>query len=152
MAESHRIKIETDEDGRSYLRLKPALNFDQGLYKVVARNKIGQTVARTRIVIGLVSDEPDSPEATQTSDTEALLVWKQPKFDGHSPVECYSLQYKLADETEWTEQANNIDHEFYLMSGLQPGQSYIFRLSAKNGMGWSEPGVASAVVVTKPQG
>lgn len=128
------------------------MSFDIGLYKVVARNKIGQTVVRTRIVIGLVPDEPDSPEATQTSSTEALLTWKQPKFDGHSPVQCYSLQYKKANDTEWTEQANNIDHEFYLMTGLEPGESYVFRLRAKNSIGWSEPGVASVVVVTKPSG
>ncbi|KRT81300.1 Fibronectin domain-containing protein, partial [Oryctes borbonicus] len=152
IAESHRIKIETDEEGRSHIKFTPALSFDIGLYKVVARNKIGQTVARTRIVIGLIPDEPDSPEATQTSSTEALLTWKQPKFDGHAPVQCYSLQYKKADDTEWTEQANNIDHEFYLMTGLEPGTSYVFRLSAKNSIGWSEPGVASEVVVTKPPG
>ncbi|KAI4471482.1 immunoglobulin i-set domain [Holotrichia oblita] len=152
IAESHRIKIETDSEGRSYIKFTPALSFDIGLYKVVARNKIGQTVVRTRVVIGLVPDEPDSPEATQTSSTEALLTWKQPKFDGHAPVQCYSLQYKKANDTEWTEQANNIDHEFYLMTGLEPGESYVFRLRAKNSIGWSEPGVASVVVVTKPPG
>ncbi|XP_022920655.2 obscurin isoform X3 [Onthophagus taurus] len=152
IADSHRIKIETDSDGRSHIKFCPALSFDLGTYKVVARNKIGQTVVRTRIVLGLVPDEPDSPEVTQTSDTEALLIWKQPKFDGHAPVQCYSLQYKLANDTEWTEQAYNIDHEFYLMTGLKPGESYIFRLSAKNSIGWSEPGVASQVVITKPAG
>lgn len=122
------------------------------MYKVVARNKIGQTIARTRVLMGLVPDAPDSPQATQVSDTEVLLTWKQPKFDGNSPVLCYSLQYKLADDMEWTEKANNIDHEFYLVSGLEPLKTYIFRLAAKNAMGWSEQGVASEVVTTKATG
>lgn len=89
VAESHRIKIFTDAEGRSHYRLSPALAFDQGMYKIVARNKIGQTITRTRVVLGLVPDEPDSPEASQVSDTEVLLLWKQPKHDGNSPVICY---------------------------------------------------------------
>ncbi|KAG5881050.1 hypothetical protein JTB14_033964 [Gonioctena quinquepunctata] len=152
VAESHRIKITTDEEGRSHFKLSPALGFDQGMYKVVARNKIGQTIARTRIVLGLVPDEPDSPEAAQISDTEILLTWKQPKFDGNAHVICYTLEYKLADELEWLKKADNIDHEFYLMGGLESNRSYIFRLAAKNSIGWSDPGVPSAPVTTKPAG
>ncbi|CAG9815907.1 unnamed protein product [Phaedon cochleariae] len=136
IAESHRIKITTDEDGRSHFRLTPALSFDQGLYKVVARNKIGQTIARTRIVLGLVPDEPDSPEASQISDDEILLT----------------LEYKLADDSEWVKKADNIDHEFYLVNGLESNKSYIFRLAAKNSIGWSDAGVPSAPIMTKPSG
>ncbi|CAH1108368.1 unnamed protein product [Psylliodes chrysocephalus] len=152
VAESHRIKIFTDADGRSHFKLSPALNFDQGAYKVVARNKIGQTIARTRIVLGLVPDEPDSPEAQQVSDTEILLIWKQPKFDGNASVICYSLEYKGADELDWVKKADNIDHEFYLISGLESNKSYIFRLAAKNSIGWSDAGVPSASITTKPAG
>ncbi|KAL3285163.1 hypothetical protein HHI36_019282 [Cryptolaemus montrouzieri] len=152
IAESHRIKITTDEVGRSHFKLCPALSFDQGMYKVVARNKIGQTVVRTRIVVGLVPDEPDSPEGSQVSDTEILLTWKQPKFDGNSPVLCYRLDYKLADDMEWTKKADNIDHEFYLMKGLQPNKTYLFRLAAKNAIGWSDLGVTSAPISTKDAG
>lgn len=122
------------------------------MYKVVARNKVGQTIARTRIVLGQVPDEPDSPEATEVSDTEVLLTWKQPKFDGHSTVICYRLEYKVAKDTEWTKKADNIDHEFYLVTGLEPRKEYIFRLSAKNSIGWSEAGVPSSVIATKPPG
>lgn len=152
VAESHRIKIYTDEVGRSYFKLRPALGFDLGIYKVVARNKIGQTVAYTRIVYGTVPDAPDSPEATKISDTEILLTWKPPKCDGNSPVLCYSLQYKLANDLEWTKKADNIDHEFYLMRGLEANSSYLFRLAAKNNVGWSEQGVATAVITTTNSG
>ncbi|XP_057667146.1 obscurin isoform X12 [Diorhabda carinulata] len=152
VADSHRIKIYTDGDGRSHFKLTPALNFDQGLYKVVARNKIGQVIARTRIVLGLVPDEPDSPESQEVSDSEILLTWKQPRFDGNAPVICYSLEYKVADELDWIKKADNIDHEFYLMSGLESNKSYIFRLAAKNSIGWSDPGVPSSPITTKPAG
>ncbi|XP_066148174.1 obscurin isoform X4 [Euwallacea fornicatus] len=152
VAESHRIKIFTDAEGRSHYRLTPALAFDQGMYKVVARNKLGQTITRTRIVLGLIPDEPDSPEVAQLSDTEVLLQWRQPKHDGNSPVICYRLEYKVADDTEWIKKADNIDHEFYLVTGLEPSQTYIFRLAAKNSIGWSDPGVPTAPILTKSEG
>ncbi|XP_064214160.1 obscurin isoform X5 [Tribolium castaneum] len=152
VAESHRVKIDTDEFGRSHLKFSPALSFDQGMYKVVARNKIGQTVARARIVFGSTPEEPDSPESDQSSDTEIFLTWKQPRFDGNSPVLCYSLEYKLADDIEWTKKADNIDHEFYLMRGLTPSSSYMFRLAARNAIGWSDFGVPSGMIKTKPVG
>lgn len=134
------------------MKLSPALAFDQGMYKVVARNKIGQTIARTRIVLGQVPDEPDSPEVSQVSDNEVLLTWKQPRFDGHSPVVCYKLEYKLAEETEWKKKADNIDHEFYLVTDLEPNTKYKFRLAAKNAIGWSELSVATAAIKTEGPG
>lgn len=96
IAESNRIKMTEDEDGRSYLKFEPALQLDVGIYKVVARNRVGQTIARSRVVVAGVPSSPNSPEATEISDTEILLKWKQPRDDGLSPVLCYSLQYKEA--------------------------------------------------------
>ncbi|XP_016928763.3 obscurin isoform X6 [Drosophila suzukii] len=141
LSESKRIKISVDEDGRSILRFEPALHFDVGVYKVVARNKVGQTVARCRIVVATLPDAPDSPEISANSGTEILLRWKQPRDDGHSTVLCYSLQYKLSNCDAWTTVADNIDHEFYLLHDLQPNTSYQFRLASKNRIGWSEMGI-----------
>ncbi|EDW57066.1 GM15480 [Drosophila sechellia] len=141
LTESKRIKISVDEDGRSILRFEPALHFDVGVYKVVARNKVGQTVARCRIVVATLPDAPDSPEISANSGTEILLRWKQPRDDGHSTVLCYSLQYKLSNCDAWTTVADNIDHEFYLLHDLQPNTNYQFRLASKNHIGWSEMGI-----------
>ncbi|XP_030557678.1 obscurin isoform X1 [Drosophila novamexicana] len=139
--ESKRIKITFDEDGRSILRFEPAVHYDVGIYKAVARNKVGQTVARCRIVIATLPDAPDSPEVSATSATEILLRWKQPRDDGHSPVLCYSLQYKMLSSDTWTTVADNIDHEFYLLHELVPNTNYQIRLASKNRIGWSEMGI-----------
>lgn len=152
IAEGQRIKIVEDEDGRSTLKFEPCMHHDIGFYKVVARNKVGQTVARTRIVEATTPNAPDSPTATDTSDTEVLLRWKQPKYDGNSPVVCYSLQYKAGDSVEWIEVANNIDHEFFVIRDLQPDTSYQFRLSSRNRIGWSEKGIPTNLIKTKPAG
>ncbi|XP_061385571.1 obscurin isoform X3 [Danaus plexippus] len=152
IAEGQRIKIITDEDGRSTLKFDPAMHHDIGYYKVVARNKVGQTVARTRIVEATYPDAPDSPTAADVSDTEVLLRWKQPKYDGNSPVVCYSLQYKKGDSVEWITVAENIDHEFFVVRDLEPDTSYQFRLSSRNRIGWSDKGIPTNLVKTKQMG
>lgn len=152
IAEGQRIKIIEDEEGRSTLRFEPSMHHDVGFYKVVARNKMGQTVARTRIVEACAPDAPDSPTATEVSDTEVLLRWKQPKYDGNSPVICYSLQYKEGDSVDWKEVANNIDHEFFAIRDLKPDTSYQFRLSSRNRIGWSDKGIPTKLVKTKQSG
>lgn len=60
--ENNRIKVLEDADERSILSLNPAKEHDIGIYKVVARNPIGQTVVRTRMLLATVSSGPDSPE------------------------------------------------------------------------------------------
>ncbi|XP_059058380.1 obscurin, partial [Achroia grisella] len=152
LAEGQRIKIIEDDDGRSTLKFEPAMHHDIGFYKVVARNKVGQTVARTRVVEASTPDAPDSPTAADVSDTEVLLRWKQPKYDGNSPVVCYSLQYKEGDSVEWKDVANNIDHEFYVVRNLKSDTSYQFRLSSRNRIGWSDKGIPTNLIKTKVSG
>ena len=62
--ETNRIKITEDQDGRSILSFNPTKEHDVGSYKVVARNSLGQTVVRTRIVEAFVPSGPDSPEVS----------------------------------------------------------------------------------------
>lgn len=152
IAEGNRVKVTTDEEGRSILKFNPALTHDVGIYKVVARNRIGQTVARTRVVQASVPDAPDSPTGAETSDSEVLLRWKQPKDDGNSAVLCYSLQYKEGDKVDWIDVASNIDHEFYLVKELRANTSHQFRLAARNRIGWSEKGIPSKLIKTLEQG
>lgn len=147
--ESNRLKVTEDAEGRSLLNLNPAREHDQGLYKVVARNKLGQTVARARLVAASPPCAPDSPEACDASDSEILLRWQQPRHDGQAPVLCYSLQLREGDAVDWQELANNIDHEFFLVSGLKPNTSYNFRLAARNRVGWSEHGVPTKLLKTR---
>lgn len=150
--ESKRIKFLTDSHGRSILRFEPAIEFDIGIYKAVARNKIGQTHSRARCVLAIFPDSPDSPEAVAVSDTEILLRWKQPRDDGNAQVLCYSLQIKRVVDTDWKDIANNIDHEFYLVHSLQPNHAYQFRLAARNRIGWSERGPPTDGISTAEPG
>lgn len=150
--ESKRIKFMSDSQGRSILRLEPAIEFDIGIYKAVARNKIGQTVSRSRVVLAVVPDAPAAPEAVAVSDSEILLRWKQPREDGNCSVLCYCLQYRQVVDGEWKDVAINIDHEFYLVHDLEPKHNYVFRLAACNKIGWSERGQSTEIISTSESG
>lgn len=91
-------------------------------------------------------------QVTDVSDTEILLRWKQPKYDGNSPVLCYNLQIREGDAIDWIDLASNIDHEFYFVRDLKPDTSYNFRLAARNRIGWSEKGIPSKLIKTRPTG
>lgn len=118
----------------------------------MARNKVGQTVAKARLVIGDIPSAPDSPEVSDVSDTEMLVRWKVPRQDGNSTVLCYSLQQKSADANDWTDLAENIDHEFFLVRNLSPNTEYQFRLAARNRFGWSDKSIPCQPVSTKDPG
>lgn len=150
--ESKRIKFLSDSQGRSILRLEPSIEFDIGIYKAVARNKVGQTVSRSRVVLAVVPDAPAAPEAVAVSDTEILLRWKQPREDGNCSVLCYCLQYRQLVDSEWKDVAMNIDHEFYLVHDLDAKHNYVFRLAACNKIGWSERGPSTETFATAEAG
>ncbi|XP_072157516.1 protein Obscurin isoform X4 [Bemisia tabaci] len=151
LTEGKRVKFLRDDEGRSVLRLNPALEYDVGTFKCVARNKCGQTVARMRLVAGGPPDAPDSPIAVETSDTEVLLRWKQPKEDGHAEVLCYRLQYKESHNPDWEDICSTINHEFWLVKNLKPNSNYLFRLAARNCHGWSKPGIPSEHITTEKE-
>lgn len=67
--ESNRIKVIEDAEGRSILTFNPTKEHDIGIYKVVARNPIGQTAVRTRMLLATVPFGPDSPEVIMRSST-----------------------------------------------------------------------------------
>ncbi|CAH1393217.1 unnamed protein product [Nezara viridula] len=149
---SSRLKVEEDNEGRSILRFIPFSNVDAGIYKAVARNRLGQTVSRARVLLASVPDAPDSPQKSEVSDTEVLLRWKQPKHDGQSPIVYYTLQYKLNDGFEWKNIKTKIQHEFYLVKNLKSESAYIFRLSAHNTIGSSDFGIPSEIITTLEEG
>lgn len=150
--ESKRISFLSDKDGRTILQFNQTSIEDVGIYKAVARNIINQTTARCRVVVATRPNPPDSINIVAYSDSEILLRWKQPRYDGNSSVLCYSLQYRREDEQAFHDIADNIDHEFYLVHDLQPKAAYVFRIASRNRIGWSESTTQSDVVVLQDVG
>merc|ERR1711902_479002 len=140
-------------DGWSHLTLDPAMPSDAGLYKVVARNPIGQSTCSVRVVLGDISGPPDSPQIEAMTDTDILLSWQTPAQLNHSPVICYKVQMGYIDtDIDWVDLADDIKHEYFVVDNLRPSHGYKFRVLAKNQFGWSIPSIPSGIVMTPSSG
>jgi len=126
---------------------------DAGLYKVVARNPLGQVTADVRVVLGDISTSPESPCVEAMTDTDILLSWKTPSNLNHTPVVCYKVQMGYIDtDIDWVDLADDIRHEYYVVDNLRPSHGYKFRISALNKFGWSVPSIPSPIAMTPSSG
>merc|ERR1719189_2510596 len=135
--EDSRLSIVNTEDGHSIFTLNPAAPSDAGLYKVVARNPLGQVTATIRVVLGDICGSPDSPVVEAMTDTDILLSWKTPSQLNHAPVIAYKVQMGYIDtDIDWVDLADDIRHEYYVVENLRPSHGYKFRVLARNTFGW----------------
>merc|ERR1712061_78576 len=151
--EDSRLSIVNTEDGHSIFTLNPAAPSDACLYKVVARNPLGQTSCSVRVVLGDISGPPDSRSIEAMTDTDILLSWQTPSQLNHAPVICYKAQMGYIDtDIDWVDLADDIRHEYYVVDNLRPSHGYKFRVLACNKFGWSIPSIPSAIAMTPSTG
>ena len=111
-----RLSIVNTEDGYSVFTLNPAAPSDAGLYKVVARNPLGQVTATIRVVLGDISGSPDSPMVEAMTDTDILLSWKTPAQLNHTPVIAYKIQMGYIGELlQFLKSEESISHSLTYM-------------------------------------
>jgi len=148
-----RLKVVNTDDGWSHLTLDPAMPSDAGLYRVVARNPLGQSSCSVRVVLGDISGPPDSPSIEAMTDTDILLSWNTPAVLNHSAILCYKVQMGYIDtDIDWVDLADDIKHEYFVVDNLRPSHGYKFRVLAKNQFGWSIPSIPSGIVMTPSSG
>ena len=68
------------------------------------------------------------------------LEWKTPYDDGGRQITAYVVEYRPRDVSRW-QRAAGVDafSRTCLVSGLQENSEYLFRVSAVNDVGQSEP-------------
>ncbi|KAF6776198.1 hypothetical protein AHF37_04474, partial [Paragonimus kellicotti] len=97
-------------------------------------------------------DSPDSPDnlAIDNFDKHSVdLSWVPPKYDGGNPVKGYLIE-KRTPKGEWKPAtAGLVTGSSAHLSGLEPGQTYEFRVSAVNDAGPGRPSRATAPHVMK---
>ena len=94
------------------------------------------------IVLLFPPDPPGKPEPMDVTKSTVSLVWSRPRNDGGSKLTGYYVEYCKIPEDKWTRcNANcmNIQTEDYVVTGLQEGQQYLFRIIAKTAINISQP-------------
>ncbi|XP_069558028.1 titin-like [Brachyistius frenatus] len=94
-------------------------------------------------------DPPGKPEAIVITRENVTLQWAKPKYDGGSTITGYVVEKKELPDGRWAK-ANftNVIDNVFTVTGLTEGQSYEFRVTAKNGAGvWSKPSESVTIIV-----
>ncbi|CAN9499142.1 unnamed protein product [Ophioblennius macclurei] len=93
-------------------------------------------------------DPPGKPEAVVITRENVTLQWVKPKYDGGSTITGYLVEKKELPDGRWMK-ANftNIIETLFTITGLTGGQSYEFRVTAKNAAGvWSNPSESVTII------
>lgn len=93
-------------------------------------------------------DPPGKPEAVVITRENITLQWAKPKYDGGSTITGYVVEKKELPDNRWMKAnfTNVIENEF-TVTGLIGGDSYEFRVTAKNGAGvWSAPSESVTII------
>ncbi|CAH8634151.1 unnamed protein product [Dicrocoelium dendriticum] len=98
---------------------------------------------------------PEPPGVPEVADVDAdtvTLEWTKPKNDGGSRVNSYVVEVKPAVGGDWTKaQTGPVKGTSATVTGLKPGEKYMFRVSAKNDAGLGEPSRATRPVECRPK-
>lgn len=66
-----------------------------------------------------------------------MISWSPPLNNGNSPVLYYVLEVRQLDYEEWEVVADDVVSSAHVVDDLLPGMTYVFRVTAVNGLGAS---------------
>ena len=114
-----------------------------------ADTKIDDTIAVT-INVTDVAEPPAAPALSvspnSTSPTSKIDVsWNAPDMTGKPAISGYDVQYKLANDNDWTAKTHSGTGTSTALTGLSTGKTYDVRVRAKNDEG-NSPWASSSTV------
>ncbi|TNM90811.1 hypothetical protein fugu_003100 [Takifugu bimaculatus] len=125
---------DVDVDGQSYtmtgLRKNTEYNF-----RVVANNKHGPGVSTDDITVRTLSDVPSAPPQNLTLEVQnsksIMLRWQPPPPNSQNgEIINYKIKYRKGSRRSETSDSTSGTQLFKLISGLERGTEYSFRVSA----------------------
>lgn len=120
-------------------------------FRVLAENAYGVGLPAATVDPLKVSEVPQAPKSlivTDQTKTSISLAWERPEYDGGSRIMQYLLEVQLKGQEKWSA-VNTFKTMEATVSNLNPGEEYLFRITAVNDKGKSDPKVLSGPVMTK---
>ncbi|KAG7267588.1 hypothetical protein CRUP_006008 [Coryphaenoides rupestris] len=114
-------------------------------FRVFAENVAGLSEPSTPSALTLAEDPkflpspPARPLVIESSRSSITLSWNKPLFDGGAVVTGYRVEYRKTTEDSWSEGVSNTENTVFTVTGLTPGEEYVFVVRSINKMGVSEP-------------
>uniref|UniRef100_A0A3B3D3C5 Myomesin-2-like n=1 Tax=Oryzias melastigma TaxID=30732 RepID=A0A3B3D3C5_ORYME len=86
----------------------------------------------------------------EVRDNSLVVEWEEPIYCGSGPITGYHVEYAKKDSSDWvTANEAAVSHHFLKVTGLQAGESYVFRVRAVNAAGVGMASMASDLVTAK---
>uniref|UniRef100_A0A3B3QB10 Titin n=1 Tax=Paramormyrops kingsleyae TaxID=1676925 RepID=A0A3B3QB10_9TELE len=132
-------KIGQLEEGRNYF------------FRVLAENEYGIGLPTETTESVKVSEKPLPPGKVTLQDVSSnsvTLSWEKPDHDGGSRITGYIVEMQSKGSEKWTE-CLTVKVNEAVVAGLTQGEEYLFRVSAMNEKGISDPRQLSVPVIAK---
>ncbi|XP_073811656.1 projectin protein bent isoform X33 [Musca autumnalis] len=147
-----RIKIEV-VDYHTDFTITKVTRKDSGKYTLKAENRVGTDTETVELIVLGKPSSPRGPLAVNdVTATGCNLQWKKPEDDGGIPIKEYVVEKMDTATGKWIRIGRSPGEKeppSFAVSGLNPGSEYMFRVSAVNEEGESEPLTTLVGVVAK---
>ncbi|XP_013109098.2 twitchin isoform X22 [Stomoxys calcitrans] len=147
-----RIKIE-NVDYHTDFTISNVVRKDSGKYTLKAENRVGVDTETIELIVLGKPSSPKGPLAVNdVTATGCNLQWKKPDDDGGIPIKEYVVEKMDTATGKWVRIGRSPGEKeppSFAVTGLNPGSEYMFRVSAVNEEGESEPLTTLVGVVAK---
>ncbi|NWY05174.1 MYPC3 protein, partial [Nothoprocta ornata] len=138
-----RVRVEMHEDHCVFI-IEGAEKEDEGVYRVILKNPVGEDKADITVKVIDVPDPPEAPMISNIGEDYCTVQWQPPKYDGGQPVLGYILERKKKKSYRWMRLNFDLLKELtYEAKRMIEGVVYEMRIYAVNSIGMSRPSPAS---------
>ena len=126
-------------------------------FRICAENEIGKSDFVETIPVLcqdpiVVPDCPENVRIEDIKDTNVNLKWSAPRMDGGSKINGYNVDRQLDGSENWVScNSRLITEKRLLVSDLETGKKYVFRIKAVNNIGESQPAMTQMVEIREPE-
>ncbi|KAK7590722.1 hypothetical protein V9T40_002335 [Parthenolecanium corni] len=142
LSQSNRISV-CSNGGESVLKINQINADDGGKYEVIVQNSLGTDVHCISLAVEGSPDPPNGQPNAVAGDRSATVTWCSSPYDGGCKITSYTIEMRSYSNSQWRRVMENCHSLFCTIRGLQPGESYIFRIRAENVHGLSKPSAES---------
>ena len=139
VVKNERISIDSDSKN-TILTIKNAQRSDSQEYTLTVKNEAGTKSAAVHVT---VLDRPSMPigpiNILEITPEYAIIAWMPPKDDGGSAITNYIVEKKDKNKETWGVVSSKGTRNKCKIPRLVSGKEYIFRVSAENKHGISDP-------------